>query len=261
MPLLRTLRQDIWLTWTLAIRSCESRYRGSALGALWTILSPLVMLGIYLVVFSGVLQVRFAGGTTTDFAIFAFAGLVPFSMVSESLATSVSVVIHNTALIKKTPVRPHVFPLSVTLASFLTQLPGVILLILAAALLNRLSWTALALPVLLLPQLLFAAGLCLAVAALGVYLRDLVQVVGLLITAWFIATPIFYPADAVPAHLRWAFALNPLAWLITSYRQVLLQGELPDFRSVPVAVLIGLFSFAIGLWVFQRLRPGFADVL
>lgn len=220
-----------------------------------------MMLGIYLTVFSGVLQVRFAGGTTTDFAVFAFAGLVPFTMVSESLSTSVGVIVSNTALIKKTTVRSHVFPLSVTLASFLTHLPGMLLIVVAAALLNRLSWTALALPVLLVPQFLFAAGLSLIVAGLGVYLRDLVQVVGLTVTAWFIVTPIFYPADAVPEHLRRAFAMNPLAWLITSYRQVLLQGELPDLRSIPAALLAGVFSMLLGLWVFQRLRPGFADVL
>jgi len=261
VPSVQGLLREGWLVWSLAQRTLETRYRGSTFGALWTLLYPLALLLIYGIVFSGVLNVRFAGGTTADFALFVFCGLVPFTMLSESLSGATSAIVANANLVKKTAVRSHVFPLGLTVAALVGQLPALLLVVLGAALLHRLSWTALLLPLLLLPQLLLSAGLNVLAAALGVYLRDLAQLVGLALTGWFLLTPIFYPESAVPERLRWLLAVNPLAWLVSGYRSVLLLGELPPPSPLLAAYLVGAGLLALSLWIFGRLRPGFPDVL
>src|SRR5262249_31603259 len=112
--LVRTLHGDGWLTWSLATRALAERYRGSTFGWSWLGLYPLALLAIYALVFAGVLKIRFATGTAADFVVFAFCGLALFTMVSESILTSVGVLAANASLIKRTTVRPYVFPLSVT---------------------------------------------------------------------------------------------------------------------------------------------------
>ncbi len=255
------LRRDGWLIWSLAQRSLESRYRGSAFGLFWTLLQPLATLAIYSVVFGGVMRVQFAGGTASDFIVFVFCGLLAFSLLAESLNGSVTVLRTNANLIRQSSVRPHVFPLSVTIAALIGQIPAWLLLVVVALLLHRLSWTAVTLPLLLLPLLLISAGINVFAAALAVFFHDITQIVGIALTALFLLTPIFYPASAVPESLRWILHVNPLAWLVIAFRQVLLLGELPSMDLVVSSYVAGVVLFAIGIWTFSRLQPAFPDVL
>ena len=255
------LQRDGWLIWALTRRSLDARYRGTLFGAFWTILQPVGLLAIYAVVFAGVLHVTFPGTSTVEFVVFVFCGLIPFTMLSDTLTSANTVIVANASLVKRTPVRPYVFPLSATLAALAAQIPSLVIVLVSAALLGRLGWAALTLPLLLIPQVLVSGGLSLLVSAVGVFVRDLGQLLGLLLTAWLLVTPIFYPESAVPERLRWALWINPLAWLVTSYRDTLLLGVWPPLTLLVGGLLTGAFTFTVGLYLFGRLRPAFPDAL
>ena len=135
------------------------------------------------------------------------------------------------------------------------------LLIAIVALRHDLQLTALWLPVLLIPQLLFALGAAWLIASLGVFLRDIAQGITLLLMAWMYLTPIIYPESIVPERFRWFVSLNPFAWLVRSYRRVFLDGLPPDWLGLLSFTAVALVLFVFGYWWFARTRKNFADVI
>jgi lipopolysaccharide transport system permease protein len=244
-------------------RDLSARYRGSVMGVLWAVLTPLAMLALYTFVFSVILQVKFgAGGDTASFALYLFCGMLPWLAFSEGIQRSTTVILENANLVKKVVFPLEILPLNVVLAAVVTQIVGtMVLLIVALAMGVSLSWTWLFAPVLLLPQVALTLGLGWFLASFGVFVRDITQVIGLLLTAGMFVTPIMYPASMIPAQFQWWLAVNPLAALIQAYRRVFLEGGLPPLSSLLaltlVGGLVGLFGYA---W-FVKTKNGFADVL
>jgi lipopolysaccharide transport system permease protein len=143
------------------------------------------------------------------------------------------------------------------------QLAVSLLVLFAASLFFRggIPWTAIFLPIVFLPLLLFVLACVWVVSALGVYLRDLGQIVGHLVTMLMFLSPLFYPEEAIPEKFRGLLQLNPLTYFIDEFRSVLVLGEMPEWTSLALHILFALLAARLGLWFFQRLRPGFSDVL
>lgn len=253
------------LIWQLLRRDIHSRYRGSVLGLLWSLGTPLIMLGIYTFVFQFVFKSRWndtAGETTLSFAIVLFLGLTVHAVMAEILTKSPLLITGNQNFVKKI-----VFPLE--LLSWVTLLGAIftflisfgLLLVFILVELQRIPATAFLLPLILLPYFLLLLGLSWFLAALGVYLRDIQQITGTLATLLLFLSPIFYSINILPENLQALIFLNPLSYIVESARAVLIYGQLPDFIGWAIYSLIAVLVAMSGYFFFRKVRPGFADVL
>lgn len=253
------------LIWQLLRRDVHSRYRGSVLGLLWSLATPLLMLAIYTFVFQFVFKSRWtdAGGETTlNFAIILFLGLSIHGVLGEILTKSPQLITSNPNFVKKI-----VFPLEtlswVTLLSslFTFLISFCLLLVFIFIELRSVPITALLLPTILFPYLLLLLGVSWGLSALGVYLRDIQQIAGTLSTLLLFLSPIFYSAQALPENLQSLIFLNPLSFVVESARAVLIYGNLPDFEGLAIYSVVSLMVAMSGYLLFSKVRPGFADVL
>lgn len=245
-------------------RELRTRVAGTVLGLFHYVLTPLFFLGVYSVVFSSVFATRWPGAADGfgRFALNLYAGLIPFHFVSEVLNRSSGLVLENPSYVKKV-----VFPLEILgPAAMGTALAcGLVsyVIFLAGYLLMQGVPPVASLSLLLLwpPLLLGVAGLSWILSALGVFLRDLAPVVTTLMPALMFVTPVFYPLQMVPASIRPILHGNPLTYFIEAMRAALFQGLWPDAPGLFLAWCGGAALASLGLWVFLRLKPAFADVI
>lgn len=240
-----------------------ARYRGSALGLVWAVLTPAVMIAVFTFLFAVVFNARFtSAGSPLDYALYLFCGLLPWTAFQESLLQSAGVVVAHSNLVKRVVFPLEALPLAQALAALAGQLFGTIALVVAILVIrDELHATLLWLPLLLVPQLLLTLGGAWLVASLGVFIRDTAQALTLILTAWMYLTPIIYPEHVVPERFRPLLALNPFTPLVRSYRRVMLEGLTPDFAGLAYVFAVGLIIFLFGYWWFARTRRNFADVI
>ncbi len=260
----RTIAQNHRLIRSMARRDILARYRGSFGDFFWTILNPLLLMATYFFVFGIVLQNRYgADQSRTGFALYFIAGMLPWLAFSEPVGRAASVILEHRNFVKKLVFPLDTLPVNHVLAGLVTELFGAGVFI-AALLIIRHSVPAavLWLPVLLVPQLLFTLGLCWFLAALGVYMRDLGQIMVLVLTIWFFITPICYQesTNLSPAVLA-VMRQNPLYTLVRGYRAVFLEGHAPELLPLVKLWVIALALFFLGHVWFYRLRKSFADVI
>lgn len=253
------LYRSTFLLRELAKRDFESRYAGSWLGFLWSFAQPLWLLLLFTFVFSMVLRVAPGGEGTGSFAVFLFAGLLPWMAVHEAVNRSTTVVTDNASLVKKVSFRAELLVFSVVLTALAHE--GIALavfgLIRAASGQLDVGHLILGLAVALPLQVLLTVGLSLLVASAQVFLRDTSQALSLLLNGWFYLTPIVYPASLVPERLRGWIEANPLTALVGWYRFALLGGGVPGGTAVLAVTAVVLV--VTGTFVFRRLAPTFAD--
>lgn len=244
-------------------RELSSRYKGSLMGLAWAIITPAVMIVIFTIIFSGIFNASFdSKGGHFSFAVYLFCGLLPWIAFSEGVQRSTNALTENVNLVKRVVFPIEALPVNLALTALVHQLLGTVVLLVAALLLEGTLYpTALLLPLLLVPQLLVTIGLGWLMASLGVFIRDMPQVNQLLLMAWMYLTPIFYPEDRIPPQYTWLVNFNPMAPLIRSYRRILLEGRLPDWRGLGFTLAFALLCFVFGYWWFERTKKAFADVL
>jgi lipopolysaccharide transport system permease protein len=246
----------------LVARDLRGRYAGSLLGFLWAFVHPLWQLALFSFVFAYVLRVPLVGERTASFPLFLFAGLLPWLGVQEGVQRATTVVAENANLVKKLRFPSQLLVLAVVLGSFAHQSVALGVFALLQGVRGALAWGSLPwLALAIAAQLALAFGLGLAASAAQVYFRDVAQIVGIALSAWFYVTPIVYPIGVVPEPLRELLLYNPLAVVVGLYRTALLGSAPPPV--VPLLALAGVAAGALagGLAVFRRLRPGFADEL
>ena len=251
------------LVFTFAKRELLSRYKGSVLGIAWAVLTPVVMIAIFTFIFAGIFGARFgASSSHWDYALYLFCGLLPWSMFQESVQQSANTIVAHANLVKRVVFPLEALPAAQALAALGNQLFATIALLIAiVAIRQDLQLTALWLPLLLIPQLLFALGAAWLIASLGVFLRDIAQGITLLLMAWMYLTPIIYPEAIVPENMRRFVEINPFTPLVRSYRRVFLEGLAPDWRGLAYFTIVALVVFVVGYWWFARTRKNFADVI
>jgi len=259
---------SLWRNRTLAKalvqREVVGRYRGSIMGILWSFFNPVLMLVIYTFVFSVVFKARWHAGSDsrTEFALVLFAGLIMFNLFAECFNRAPSLILSNANYVKKV-----VFPLEilpwVTLGSalFHTLISLGVWLLAYLILFGVPHATVLLWPLVMLPLMLFIMGLSWALAALGVFLRDVSQVIGVLTTVLMFLSPIFYSGESLPPQYRQFLQFNPLTPAIEQARDVLFWGRVPDMAGYLFYLLGSALVAWLGFAWFQKTRKGFADVL
>lgn len=247
----------------LGSREIVGKYKGSFFGVFWSMFHPLLMLAIYTFVFTQVFSTRWVeGATTSDFALALFVGLIMHGFLAECLGRAPTLVLANPSYVTKIVFPLEILPYPSVFASVFHAFASLGVLLLAKLLLTgSLAWTTVLFPLVLLPLVIQAVAYSWVLAALAVYVRDVTQIVGVLITALLFLSPVFYPLDRLSPQLRGLVKLNPLTIPIEEARQVLLWGRLPDWQALgvytAVSILLALLAFAL----FQKSRQGFADVL
>lgn len=248
----------------LTRREILGRYRGASFGLLWSLISPFLMLLIYTLAFGFIMKGRWPGstGSTTEFALILFVGLTVHGFFAECLTRSPNLIIANTSYVKRV-----VFPLdmlvwSMTLSAlFHTAMNALVLLVLQLLSNGEIHATALLFPIVMLPLIVLTVGVGWFVSALGVFLRDIGQVVGVVSAAMLFLSSAIVPLQSVPEHYRWVFQLNPLTFIIDQARQVVIWGGYPDWKGLALYSLAALAVAIAGHMFFQKVRRGFSDVL
>jgi lipopolysaccharide transport system permease protein len=248
---------------SLARRELAARYRGSVLGVVWALITPVVMIAIFTFIFAGIFGARFERTSSHwGYALYLFCGLLPWNMFQESLQQSATTIVTHANLVKRVVFPLETLPMAQVFSSLGHQMFGTAVLLIAAIIIQRqVHATLLFLPLLLIPQLLFTLGLAWLIASLGVFLRDIAQGISLVLTAWMYLTPIIYPESLVPAQFRQFIDLNPFAALVRNFRRILLDGLVPDWTGLAYFTVCAVASFIFGYWWFARSRKNFADVV
>jgi lipopolysaccharide transport system permease protein len=252
-----------WLLFSFTRRELSSRYAGSAWGFAWSLLHPLAQLAIFAFVFSHVFRVGVpAGYPNASYTAFVAIALWPWIMFSEGLSRAMGSVSANAGLVRKVAFPHRLLVYSALLACCAIHLAGFVAVLLVLRLMgDPISLAGLPLAVLLLiPYMLFAAGVGAVLAALQTLLRDVEHVVQVVLTVLFYASPILYPASLIPKSLEIWVRVNPLAWFSERMREILLQGSGLVLGDLAWSVVC-LAVFGAGLWFFNRLSPSFEDFL
>jgi ABC-2 type transport system permease protein/lipopolysaccharide transport system permease protein len=266
VDVLKLLWRQRTLIAVLVRRELIARYRASALGFLWSLLNPLLLLLVYAVVFTTIFQPRFPGGQ--PYPLFLFCGLLPWLMLSGAVLDASVTLVDNGPLLAKVMCPPEIFP-AVTVVSHLVHhllaLPVLLAAILGAA---AAGWhpfpgTIWLLPLALLPWIAVSGGLAMAVAALSVHYRDLRDLSGHLLNLLFFASPIIYSLDGLelPPLLARLLRLNPLAALVDVYRDAVFAGQVASWDRWAVAFATGVVTWVLGVWVFSRYRDTIVEAV
>jgi lipopolysaccharide transport system permease protein len=249
----------------MARRDVIGRYRGSVLGLAWSLLTPLLMLGVYTFLFGVVFKSRW--GTSAEegrvgYALILFVGLIVHGLFAECVNRAPGLMLQHASFVKRVVFPLEILPWTVLASAlFHASVSLCIWLIVAVASGFPLSPTALLLPLVFVPLVLLTMGCTWFLASIGVYLRDVGHSVALFTTVLLFLSPILYPMNAVPPDFRALIRLNPLTFVVEQARAVLTSGAMPDFTGLAVSTVLSLLVAALGLWWFQKTRRGFADVL
>ncbi len=260
---LRNLVERRSLIVQLVKRDFQQRFVGSAVGWVWGLIHPLVLLASWTFVFHVCLNIKLApGGVTENYSLFLFSGMLPWLLFSDTVQRSANSLLEHANLITKTVFPAEVVPVSVFLSSVINHVLALAMAVAAIALWERhLTPLLLLVPVYVFLLGLFAIGLGWIVASLQVYLRDTSQMLSVVLTFWFWLTPIFIEEDQIPAQLHFLINGNPLAWIVRAYRLALLSYRLPPGEDLVMIAVVSAAMFVIGGLFFRHMKRGFADVL
>lgn len=246
------------MIFSLVKRDLKGRYKGSALGFLWTFLNPLLQLAVYTMVFSVIMR---AG--IEDYYLFLFVALVPWIFFSTSLSGGASCIWAQQDMVKKIYFPREVLPISYVTSQFVNMLLSFIVifgvLIFSGHTINLTA--ILYLPVIMIVEFILALGMAMLTSAITVYFRDMEYILGIVAMAWQFLTPVMYAIDMAPQKVRFIFHLNPMTPVIEAYRDILYYGKTPELNTLLSAVIIGIIVLVIGWVTFHRLQKHFVEEL
>ncbi len=256
------------LIWQLGRREVLGRYRGSLLGVGWSFVTPVMMLAVYTFVFVDVFKARWPGaghgsGGGLTFALYIFAGLIVFNLFAEIAGRAPRLVVDQPNLVKKVAFPLEILPWVAVLSGLFHLALSVLVLLAAVAFLHPggVQPSAAALPLVLLPFLPFLLGLGWLLSALGVFIRDIGQIMNFVVSLAMFLSPVFYPLESLSEPMRTWMYFNPLTTIIDNVRRVLLQGLWPDWNALALFAAAASAFAVLAAVLFQATRKGFADVL
>ena len=248
----------------LSRREVEARYRGSIFGLLWVILLPFLTVAVYAFVFSVIFRQRWEiePGSNGNYVLFLYSGVLVFSLFAECMNRAPTLLLENVSYIKKV-----VFPLEILAwaalitAGFNLVVGVAVMMVLYLALVGIPPWTIVLLPIVVGPLAMATLGLTWLLAALGIFLRDLRHIIGVVTSLLLFLSPVFYPIRVVPEPFQQILRLNPTTEVLEATRDLLFVGKVPGLTTLAFGYALSIAVACAGLWCFNRLRRGFADVV
>ena len=260
-----SLKKDIlamkrykYLLGDLVAKDVKTNSRRSALGVLWSVLNPLLMMAVLTVIFSNIIRVEVEGG----FALFYLTGYIIFNFVSEATGFALYTITSAAPLIKKVYIPKYVFPLEkciFSLVNMFFSLVAFVIVFVVFFITGRVTphLTMLMFPIPMVLVFMFCLGICLILSAVMVFFRDIGHIWGILLTVWMYASPIIYPIDILPEWLRSVLRLNPLTHYIDYFRNVMIYGKLPSLHENLICLLFSISTFFIGVVIFRKKQDKF----
>ncbi|HUX89004.1 MAG TPA: ABC transporter permease [Chloroflexota bacterium] len=244
---------------TLALRDVRARYQQSILGVYWTVLNPLATAAVFTVVFSLIAQVPVGA---TPYAVFVLCGLVPWNFFANAMNNATGSLVGMAGLLTKVAFPREILPLAAIVARLVDLLVSfVVLLVIMLWYRVPFHWTILLLPIPIAIELTFLIGLGLLLSAANLFYRDVSQLLGVILSLWIFLTPVVYPIDRVPPRLQALIELNPLTPVVSGFRTLALDGQLPATGPLIVATLVSLITLGLGYAIFKWLEPVFAETV
>jgi lipopolysaccharide transport system permease protein len=263
--LARSLWRNRQLILQMTKREVVGRYKGSAMGLLWSFLNPVFMLAVYTFVFSVVFKARWGvdgNESKTQFAIVLFVGMIVHSLFAEVLNRAPSLILSNVNYVKKVIFPLEILPVISMGAAIFHSLVSLVVLLIAFVIFNGyLHWTAIFIPLVLLPLVILTLGFAWVLASIGVFLRDVGQTIGIVTTVMMFLSPVFFPVTSMPEAYRPLIMANPLTFIIEQSREVLIWGHTPNWAGLGIYTLAATVVVWSGYAWFQKTKKGFADVL
>ncbi|MDY3738956.1 MAG: ABC transporter permease [Selenomonadaceae bacterium] len=242
-----------YLIYYLVIRDIKKKYKRSALGILWSMLNPLLMMLITAMVFSQLFKFEIK-----NFPLYLLTGQIMLNFYSEATNNSMKAILDNSALLKKVYVPQYMFPVASAVSScvnLILSLPAIVIIMWYTGEYPSIEVLSFMIP--LLGLLLFCMGIGLILSSLAVFFRDTMHLYGVVLTALNYATPIFYPETIIPDSYKFILILNPLYYYLKDFRQVLYMGSLPDVNNTIICYGIGIITLVIGCVIFQKTHNKF----
>jgi len=265
LALVKSLWRNRQLIVQMTKREVVGRYKGSTMGLAWSFFNPVIMLLVYTFVFSVVFKARWGvGGEDSKmlFAVVLFAGMIVHGLLAEVLNLAPSLILSNVNYVKKVVFPIEILPIISMGAALFHSMISLCVLLIAFVIFNGyLHWTTVFIPLVLLPFVILTLGLAWMLAAIGVFLKDVDQLIGVVTTVMLFLAPVFYPVAAVPERLRPFIMANPLTFIIEQAREVLIWGHYPNWMGLVIYTVAATVVTWAGYALFQKTRKGFADVL
>ncbi len=246
----------------LAIDDIRRQYTRSFLGLSWLVMKPLVLIGMYAVLFGMVFQSRTGPAQgTSDFLLILLTGLLPWLMFADAISSSANAVTANTGLVTKILFPIEVLPVAKVLGTMASSLVGMLVLSVILASVQHAGWPLLLLPFLIVTQLAFMIGVAWVLSAVNVAIRDVSQVLPLALMLGMFLTPVVYTKDMVPPALAAVFAVNPMTYFLEAYRTILLSGRPPALSLWVILLGVSSVTFLLGFGAFHRMRAIIRDLV
>ena len=245
--------------WRVAVTELKSRHAGSILGTGWAILTPLAFVAIYAVVYLVIFKIRVTGLSSAQYVLMIFCGLVPFLMTSDALSGGVGAVAANRAVLANTVFPIDLAPVKAVLLSQVSMVVGFTIVLLALPFVGTVRWTLALLPLVWGLHVMGLIGLTWALSLVNLVFRDLPNLINLILLVVMIISPIAYAPDMVPEELRFLILLNPFAYFVLAYQQLVIFGRLPSPGTSLVIVGLSVALFSVGGYFFGRAKWVFVD--
>lgn len=237
----------------LISRDIKVKYRRSALGLVWSILNPLLMMLVMTAVFSQIFKFD-----VPNFPLYYLIGSTIWGFFSEATNSCIMSILSASSLIKKVYIPKYIFPLEKILFAFINMIFSLVAVAFIFLITRTpLTWTALLIPIPMIYTLIFSAGMGLLLSALTVYFRDILHLYAVLLTAWMYFTPTFYPINALPVTMQDLIKINPLYHYVSYARDVLMYNTIPSLETNLICMIYALVSLFIGIVVFKKLQKNF----
>jgi len=246
------------MIFSLIRRDLKGRYKGSALGFLWTFINPLLQLGVYTMVFSIIMK-----NDIEDYYLFLFVALIPWIFFSTSLTGGANCIRTQQDMVKKIYFPREVLPIAYVTSQLVNMILS-LLVVLGVLIVSGKGFNIKALmvlPIIMILEYMLALGITFITAAVTVYLRDVEYILGIISMAWQFSTPVMYSVDMVPGRLRNLFYLNPMTPLIIAYRDILYYKRIPELQTLISGACLGVLLLFVGIYVFAKLKRHFVEEL
>lgn len=236
-------------------KEIRGRYKNSFLGILWSFLNPLLQLAVYAIIFPLILKT-----TQEHYVIFLCAGLIPWTYFTTTLTQSAFTIIANGNIVKKVYFPREILPIAVVSSATINFMISSLIIVAFVVFSGLgLSWYIIFYPLILLVQYVFSLGIAFVLSSITVYLRDLEHLIGIILQVMFYATPIVYSLETIPETFRGIMGLNPMAHIITAYRNIFYNQTMPDLTMLGIIFVLSIVLCVVGYMIFNKLQKGFAE--
>ena len=237
----------------------RQKHAGSLLGSWWLILSPLLLLGVYVTVYVVIFRLKPAGMTTAQYVLYIFAGLIPFFGISEGLSAGTGSLVAHKSILKSTVFPAEIIAVRAVLASQSTFVFGLMTVCVSAALFLKVSATFIVIPIVICLQLMFVVGLAWILSLTNILVRDVQTVIGYVLMMLMMLSPIAFTPEMIPDTVKPLIWLNPVSYYVHAYQEAIVFGRLPGTDKLVVLGALSMACFTAGYAFFVRAKAIVTD--